>query len=312
MKAVIAGGTGLIGRVLTEELLARGYQVYILTRQPEHKQSSDQLQYVKWLSENARPEAELQEARIFINLAGEPLNSGRWSDERKRRIISSRLSSTKEMLRIMRNIPVQPDVFINASAIGYYPPSFSDTFTEASQAAGRNFLASTVQLWEEAALQAESIGIRTVLTRFGIILEKSGGALQRMVLPYKWFAGGKIGSGHQWMSWIHIKDAARAIVFAIEHTDISGPVNLTAPAPERMNGFGRTLSKVLHRPHWLSVPKLALQALLGEMSSLVLEGQRVLPEKLLDHDFDFQHPTLQSALEDLLVSKETKQPSAKE
>ncbi|WP_203363853.1 TIGR01777 family oxidoreductase [Bacillus sp. REN10] len=299
MKVAIAGGTGFVGKALTIELLKNGYEVYVLTRNTNGKTNTDQKKYVKWMTADAAPEQELQNVEIFINLAGESLNSGRWTEERKQRILESRISSTKEVLRIMGELPNKPEVLINASAIGYYPISNIETFTEASSAAGNGFLAHTVKLWEEVAQQAETLGIRTVLTRFGVILGKEDGALPRMALPYQLFVGGTVGSGKQWMSWIHLTDVARAIVFAIENKEIHGPVNVTAPSPETMERLGKALAKTLHRPHWLFVPSIALKVILGEMSTLVLDGQRVLPEKLLSHQFTFQFPDIHSALQDI-------------
>ncbi|WP_338753368.1 TIGR01777 family oxidoreductase [Bacillus sp. FJAT-52991] len=301
MKVAIAGGTGFVGRAVTVELLKNGYDVYILTRHTNGKTNTEHKKYVKWMTADAIPEQDLQDVEVFINLAGESLNSGRWTEERKQRILDSRISSTKEIIRIIEQLPNKPEVFVNASAIGYYPISNTEAFTESSTAVGSSFLAHTVKLWEEVAQQAEALGIRTVLTRFGVILGKEDGALPRMALPYQLFAGGKIGSGKQWMSWIHMTDVARAILFTIENKDIRGPVNVTAPSPETMDQLGKALAKTLHRPHWLFVPSIVLKIVLGEMSTLVLDGQKVLPEKLLSHQFTFRFPDIESALQDIYV-----------
>ncbi|MBM7650249.1 uncharacterized protein (TIGR01777 family) [Bacillus ectoiniformans] len=298
MKAAIAGGTGFVGRYVTEELLKEGYTVYILTRSAKNKKNTEHIKYVEWLNDK-HPETMLEGVNVFINLAGQSLNSGRWTDETKQKIVESRISSTREIIRIMGQLNEKPDVFINASAIGIYPISKTDTFTEESTAEGSGFLAETVKIWEKEARGAETLGIRTVLTRFGIILGKEDGALPKMAMPYKMFAGGKIGSGKQWMSWIHVKDIARAIVFTIKETSIEGPVNLTAPHPKTMNNLGKTLAKVLKRPHWLFVPGFAMKTALGEMSTLILDGQKVLPVKLLDHHFIFSFSELKGALEDI-------------
>lgn len=299
MKAAIAGGTGFIGKELTAELIQHGYDVYILTRNTENKKERAHIHYVKWLSDDTKPENELHNIDVFINLAGESLNSGRWTDERKKRIVDSRMTATRELIRIMTSLPKKPAVFINASAIGIYPISDTEIFKETSTALGRGFLAHTVNSWEEEAIQADKEGIRTVLTRFGIILGKEDGALPKMALPYKFFAGGKIGTGRQWMSWIHINDVVRAIRFVGENESMQGPVNVTAPNPVRMNNFGKTLAKVIGRPHWLFIPAPALKAGLGEMSTLILEGQKVLPEKLLQSGFHFNFPLIRLALDDL-------------
>ncbi|MFK2826173.1 TIGR01777 family oxidoreductase [Bacillus sp. B190/17] len=299
MKAAIAGGTGFVGKALTDQLLKNGWEVIILTRSLKNKKNTKNIRFVEWLSNDSKPEEALKDVNVFINLAGESLNSGRWTEERKRRIINSRISSTKELIRIMGELPNKPDVFINASAIGCYPVSQIAVYTESSNELGSDFLAHTVKIWEEEASHANALGIRTVFARLGVILGKEEGALPRMALPYKLFIGGKIGSGSQWLSWIHVQDVARAIFFIIEHPEISGPVNLTAPSPETLNTIGKTLGEILHRPHWLPVPGIVLKTALGEMSTLILNGQRVLPEKLIAHSFSFQFPDINQALKNI-------------
>lgn len=299
MKAVIAGGTGFIGKKLTEELISHGYDVYILTRNIENKKAMKPIHYVQWLTEGSRPENELNHADLFINLAGESLSSGRWTEKRKKQILNSRITATREMIRIMKTMDQKPSVFVNASAIGIYPVSENDAFTESTTSAGRGFLSSVVNVWEQEAIEADKLGIRTVLTRFGIVLSAEEGALPGISLPYKLGAGGKIGSGRQWMSWIHIKDAVRAIQFAAETKTIEGPVNITAPHPVRMNDLGKTLAQLLGRPHWLFVPEPVLKLVLGEMSTLIVDGQKVLPNKLLKNSFRFEFPLVRGALADL-------------
>ncbi|WP_050181718.1 TIGR01777 family oxidoreductase [Domibacillus robiginosus] len=299
MKAVIAGGTGFVGKELTNELIRHGYDVTILTRNPGNKKEEEHLHYVKWLVDGANPEAALEGTDVFINLAGESINSGRWTEERKKRILNSRITATREMIRIMKTLKQKPAAFINASAIGIYPVSDTDIFTESSNVAGSGFLSHVVNRWEREAIEADKAGIRTVLARFGVVLGTEDGALPRMAAPYKIGAGGKIGSGRQWMSWIHVWDVARAIRFAAEHETIEGPMNVVAPTPVRMNDLGKTLSKVLGRPHWLLVPESVLKMALGEMSTVVLDGQRVLPQKLTNAGFVFQFPLIRGALNDL-------------
>ncbi|MDX5476717.1 MAG: TIGR01777 family oxidoreductase [Bacillaceae bacterium] len=300
MDIAIAGGTGLVGQALTEYLIDNGHTVFILTRDTSNKKNTDQLKYVEWLTGNATPEVELHSVGAFVNLAGESINSGRWTEERKHRILESRIASTKEIVRIMNAMVNKPSVLVNASAIGYYGTSETDVFTENNQVAGKDFLATTVSQWEEEALQAETFGIRTVLTRFGIVLDKEDGALPRMILPYKLFAGGTVGSGKQWMSWVHIQDVIRIIEFCIKNESIQGAVNVTAPHPKRMHEFGKTIGKVMNRPHWIPAPSFALKIALGEMSDLVLKGQKVMPAKLERAGFDFSFPNLEEALEDIL------------
>ncbi|RLQ92383.1 TIGR01777 family oxidoreductase [Falsibacillus albus] len=299
MRIAITGGTGFIGRALTKELVKQNHEVLILTRNPEKHTNTTRIQYIKWLDSGAEPASELGKLDAFINLAGESINSGRWTDERKRRILESRMQGTDEVLNIVAEMPQKPTVLINASAIGIYPPSKSHVYTERSKETGDDFLAETVYEWERKAKQAEEFDVRVIFSRFGIILAKDQGALPKIAMPYQLFAGGRVGSGEQWMSWIHIDDVVKGITFLLEHPTLSGPINFTAPEPVTMNTFGKILGKVLHRPHWLPAPAFALKAVLGEMSILVLDGQKVLPEKLMKAGYSFEYSTLDAALRDI-------------
>ncbi|MCM3573523.1 MULTISPECIES: TIGR01777 family oxidoreductase [Mesobacillus] len=293
MKVAITGGTGLVGKALSSHLIQEGHQVYILTRNPGESQSSNP-KFIQWLNPGDTPEKELEGIDAIVNLAGATINS-KWTDEYKQKIIASRLQATDEVKRIIKMMPKKPSVLVNASAVGYYGTSLSKEYTEQSNK-GNDFLAATVDQWEASAAEVNVMGVRSVFCRFGVILDKTAGALPRMVLPYKFFAGGKIGSGKQWLSWIHIEDVVRGIIFTIENNKINGPVNFTAPCPVKMDQFGETLSRIIKRPHWMPVPSFALKLLLGEMSILVLEGQRAIPEKMLNAGFTFRYPELQDAL----------------
>jgi uncharacterized protein len=301
MKIAIAGGTGFVGKALVKELVKNKHEVIILTRKEIIKDDNQFPQYVQWLSPNSHPVDFLQDTDVFINLAGESINSGRWTSREKCRILTSRLEAVNELLTIMKNLEYKPKVLINASAIGIYGTSEENVFTEENQCHGNDFLANTVKQWENEAGKASKFGIRTVFCRFGIILDKNEGALPKVAFPYKPFIGGNIGHGRQWMSWIHIEDVISGILFILENEQIQGPVNFTAPHPVSMQEFGRTLASVLHRPHWLPVPSFTLRLLLGEKSMLVLEGQKVLPKKLLDHDFQFNYPNLNKALKNIFT-----------
>lgn len=299
MKIAITGGTGFVGRALTSELINDGHEVYILSRNIANKKNDKQITYVQWLNDGDQPETTLEGIDSIINLAGESINSGRWTEARKRTILASRISATKEVLRIIESLKKKPQSLINASAVGYYGISRTGTFTEDSLKMGDDFLAKTVQEWEKEAQKAEKFGCRTVYCRFGIILDKNDGALPRIALPYKLFAGGTVGSGEQWLSWIHLKDVVNGIKFVLENETMKGAVNFTAPNPVTMKEFGKTLAEVLQRPHWIPAPGFALKAALGEMSILVLEGQRVLPTKLSTTDYRFLYPNLKEALVDI-------------
>jgi uncharacterized protein (TIGR01777 family) len=297
MKIAIAGGSGFVGKALAAELLKNKHDVVILTRSLHALNVSGPIRYVEWLTDKANPIPDLQDTDIFINLAGESINSGRWTDLRKEKIVNSRINAVKELTSIMKKLGRKPMAFINASAIGIYGTSIETVFTEEDDhGLGQDFLAITVRQWEKEADKASQLGIRTVFCRFGIILDKKQGALPKMIIPYKSFIGGPFGNGHQWMSWIHIDDVVKGICFLIENKGIQGPVNFTAPQPVTMNEFGKTLAHVLHRPHWLPVPRFALQLLLGEMSTLVVDGQKVLPNKLVENGYQFIYPDVNKAL----------------
>ncbi|WP_026564359.1 TIGR01777 family oxidoreductase [Bacillus sp. UNC41MFS5] len=300
MKITIAGGTGFVGKALMNHLLTYNHEVIILTRNVKNTNGNNRIRYVQWLSENSSPLQALEGTDIFINLAGESINSGRWTEQRKEKILSSRLESVNALLDIISKLNIKPRALINASAIGIYGTSFEKTFTEKeTHGFGNDFLSKTVQQWENEASKASQLGIRTVFCRFGIILDKHNGALPKIAFPYQSFFGGPIGNGQQWMSWIHIEDVINGIWFIIEKEQIEGPINFTAPSPVTMSEFGKTLSNVLHRPHWLPVPSIALRLLLGEMSTLVVDGQKVLPEKLLENGYPFKYSNLKLALKNI-------------
>lgn len=312
MKVAITGGTGFIGTKLTTLLKNEGHDIFILTRNknaPNTSTTSAQTQpnssqkdatYVTWLTEDAQPETYLHDTDVFINLAGVSINKGRWTKAHQQKIYTSRMQATNELIRIIQTMPDKPTTLINASAIGIYPTSQTAVYTEASTVSPNDFLGQTVSDWEQKAKQVEQFGTRTCLMRFGVVLGTHDGALPLMTLPYKLFAGGTVGSGNQWLSWVHITDVVRAITFAMNNEHISGPLNVCAPNPQRMKKFGKTIATVLGRPHWIPAPSPAMKLALGKKSKLVLEGQHVKPTGLTNAGFKFTYPTLQPALEDLL------------
>jgi uncharacterized protein len=294
MNILISGGTGFVGKALVSKLVEFDNQVSILTRHPEKFTNTANVTYI-----TIEQLKELTEIDAVVNLAGETIN-GRWTSAKKEKILKSRLETTNKLINYLAQLPNKPKVFINASAIGYYGISKDREFTEETVQPGDDFLATVVSKWEQAALRAEDLGIRTVLTRFGVILGKKAGALPKMLLPYKLFIGGPIGSGRHWISWVHIDDVVGMIEFCIQNEAIKGAVNVTAPTPVKMKDFGRAIGKVLQRPHWLPTPQLPLKLILGEMSILVLEGQNVKPEKATRHGYDVKYKTLEAALQNLL------------
>lgn len=297
MKVAIAGGTGLVGSKLVTLLKERGDEVFILTRGKEG--FSEGITYINWLSNNTNPATALEGIDAFINLAGVSLNGGRWTEEFKKQIYSSRMQATNEAFTILQSLKNRPSVYINASAVGIYPNSQTEIYTEKSHKVATDFLGVTVKDWEQHAKSFNELGMRTAYTRFGVILDKEQGALPRMVMPYQYFVGGTIGSGEQWLSWVHVEDAARAIIFIIDNEQVEGPVNVTSPNVKRMKQFGKIIGDVLKKPHWLKVPRFALKTALGEQSQLVIDGQYVLPEKLIEHGFTFKFASLDDALRDL-------------
>ncbi|SES42939.1 TIGR01777 family oxidoreductase [Psychrobacillus sp. OK032] len=293
MKIAITGGTGFVGSEVTKLLIEGGHEVFVLSRTLNKQTNS--ITYIKWLTKDATPENGLKGIDAFINLAGESINNGRWTAAQKNKIYNSRMQATDEVLRIIKALKQKPKVLINASAIGIYPASNEKIYTELSPEIGTDFLAKTVHDWEQKAKLAEQLGVRVAYGRFGIILGESEGALPLMALPYKMFVGGSIGSGENWMSWVHVKDVANALLFAIKH-EIHGPFNVTAPEAKIMMEFGKILATVLKRPHYFAVPTFLLKIALGEKSQLVIEGQQVIPEVLLKNGFTFEFPHLLNAL----------------
>ncbi|MRH44654.1 TIGR01777 family protein [Aquibacillus halophilus] len=298
MKIAITGGTGFVGKQLTDELVKQKHDVYILTRSPERHQDTSQVRYVGWLKEEYHPEQELPQLDAIVNLAGDSL-FGYWTKTKKDRILSSRIKATENVVDLIKQMEKKPQVLVNASAIGYYGTSTTDSFTENTTASGDDFLAHVTKKWEQTAKAAESYGVRTVYARFGIILG-SEGALPMMTMPFKLMVGGKVGTGQQWMSWIHISDVVGLILFAINNNQIEGALNAVAPNPVRNKEFSQMIAKVMHRPYWLPAPSFAMKTVLGDMSMLVLKGQHVIPEKATLQHYSFNYPTLEDALENIL------------
>jgi uncharacterized protein (TIGR01777 family) len=301
-KIVIAGATGFIGQKLTSHLLASRYTVVVLTRRPDAIQTPPHppVSYVGW---DGKSQGEwtrhIDGADAIINLTGQSIAGKRWSDTRKEELLLSRTQPTSALVQAMKASGTRPRIFINASAVGYYGNVPQETVTE-DHPPGNDFLGSLCTAWEAAALSAQELDVRVVLLRTGIVLDKKGGALQRMLLPFRLFVGGPLGSGDQWFPWIHKEDEVRAILFTLETRSISGPVNLAAPGIASMREFTKALGVVLHRPSLFRVPSFVLRAALGEMADIVLTGQKVVPQKLRKEGFEFQFPTLVGALEDLL------------
>ena len=297
LRIAIAGGTGLVGSKLIQLCIERGYEVIVLTRSENKVEKG--VTYVQWMKNGADPTNFLDGTDAFVNLAGVSLSGGRWTEEFKEQIYKSRIQAANEAFRLLQSILNRPKVYVSASAVGVYPNSETEIYTEKSNKVATDFLGVTVKDWEQHAKSFGELGMRTAFCRFGVILDKNEGALPRMAMPYQFYVGGTVGSGQQWLPWIHVEDAARAILYIIDNEQLDGPVNVTSPNMKRMKQFGKTIGDVLGKPHWLKVPRFALKTALGEQSQLVLEGQYVVPEKLLEHGFTFKYASLDDALRNL-------------
>jgi uncharacterized protein (TIGR01777 family) len=280
-KIIIAGAGGLIGKPLIERL-KNNYEVVRLERGARDR----------WA-------AQVEDAYAVVNLSGEPIAGKRWTSAQKKELIQSRLLTTKALVDAMAAASKKPAVFLNASAIGYYGSRDEAPLDEMS-ASGTGFLPDLCREWERQANKAEVLGIRTVFLRTGIVLSTRGGALAKMLPPFRLGLGGPLGHGRQYMSWIHIEDEVEAIVYALENEAMRGPVNLTAPQAVPMKDFAVALGKTLKRPAFFPVPAVVLKLALGEMSELLLEGQNVKPTRLEAAGFRFKHPHLEGALAALL------------
>ncbi|MBS3977577.1 MAG: TIGR01777 family oxidoreductase [Syntrophomonadaceae bacterium] len=301
MKVLVFGGTGFIGKNLTRELTTNGYRVGVVTRHTDNASNniSNNLRVIKWqYSSPFMVFTEFRDVDVVVNLAGESIAKSRWTNSVKQEILASRIKATKALVAAINDGYIQPKVLINASAVGYYGPCGDEEKTEET-GAGQDFLAQVCQEWENEAYKVQNPITRVITARIGLVLGAEG-ALNKMVLPFKIYLGGSLGSGSQWLSWIHINDLTRLIMFMMEYRELSGPINATAPEPVRMKTFCSVLGKVLNRPSWLPVPELMLKIALGEMAEMLLHGQRVVPKKAINAGFEFRYPNLRLALEDVL------------
>ena len=300
MKIVGAGLSGLIGREVKGRLLQRHELVLLRHQGPATSLPQTTTRQLLWdpphLGDWAR---ELEGADAVINLAGEPIADKRWTETQKAALETSRIQTTKALVDAISRCKAKPKVFLSASAIGYYGQRDGGALDENADP-GSGFLAEMCERWEAEAARAESLGVRTVRLRTGIVLARHAGALVKMAPPFHLFIGGPLGSGTQVMSWIHLEDEVNAILKALKDPAIRGPVNLTAPGAVTMNEFAQTMGRILKKPSFFRVPPMALKVLLGEMSEMLLTGQNVYPKKLLEAGFKFKYPSLQPALESLL------------
>ncbi|MEG3870954.1 thylakoid membrane protein ThyD [Microcoleus sp. Z1_B5] len=305
MKVAIAGATGFVGSRLVEKLQAAGHQVVVLSRDGAKASrvfpasAYPNLEVVAYTpAESGDWQKSIAGCDAVVNLAGVPIAEERWTEARQQAILDSRKLTTAKLVEAIVNANPRPSVFVSASAIGYYGTSETAEFDETSLA-GNDFLAAVCKDWEAAAQPAKNAGTRLAILRLGIVLGM-GGALAKMLPPFKLFAGGPLGTGKQWFSWVHREDVVDLILYALQNSQVEGVLNATAPNPVRMNELCQTLGEVLKRPSWLPVPGFALEMLLGDGAKVVLEGQKVLPKQTLASGFQYQYPTLKLALEEIL------------
>ena len=305
MHILITGGSGLIGRALTKELLQDGHEVTILTRDASRANVPQGTRVQQWDARTATGWGQLVETvDAVVNLAGENLAGGgflpsRWTAGQKRLIRDSRIQAGQAVTEAIQTASKLPKVLIQASGIGYYGPHGSEFMTENSPS-GTDHLARLAVDWEATTAEVEQLGVRRAIIRTGVVLSADDGALPRLTLPYRLFVGGPMGSGRQYISWIHIVDEIGAIRFLIENEQATGAFNLVAPNPLTNAEFGKTIGYILNRPSLFPVPGIAMRTFFGEVSTLVLDGQRARPKRLLDAGYTFKFPEVEPALRDLL------------
>lgn len=304
MRVAVTGATGVIGRQAIGAMLERGDQVIALTRDPASARDklSGRVDAQAWLDpkHTLPPSEALEQADAVLHLLGEPI-AQRWSDDAKREIRDSRVLSTRSLVEAISALPEdrRPRALVSQSATGYYGPRGDEPLDE-SAAAGHDFLAGVTVEWEREAGKASSAGVRVAMTRTGVVLSPQGGALEKMLPPFKLGVGGPVAGGKQYVPWVHLDDVVGAMLRCLDDETASGPINLTAPNPATNAELSKALGRVLHRPAVLPVPGLALKALYGEMATIVLTGQRAVPARLGELGYEYRHPQLEDALRDVL------------
>ncbi|WP_419735203.1 TIGR01777 family oxidoreductase [Pseudomonas sp. COR18] len=296
MHILLTGGTGLIGRRLCEHWLAQGHHLTVWSRRPEEvaRLCGAQVRGVRHLEELAGEPLD-----AVVNLAGAPIAERPWTHRRKALLWSSRIQLTETLLTWLEGLEQRPAVLLSGSAVGWYGDGGERELSEDSPPVSEDFASQLCIAWEETAQRAQVLGMRVVLVRTGLVLAAEGGFLSRLLSPFKWCLGGPIGNGRQWMPWIHLRDQIALIDFLLHRSDASGPYNACAPRPVRNRDFARALGRVLHRPALIPLPAPLLRVGLGELSQLLLGGQRAVPKRLLAAGFEFQFTDLPAALDDL-------------
>jgi hypothetical protein len=298
-KILITGGTGFIGQELRAMLLREGNYITVITRNPKkyEDEAAKNQQFISW-DGNLVEAMEVSDA--VIHLAGEGIFDQRWTDEVKERIYDSRIESTRKLVAAMEKANDKPEVFVSASASGIYGNRGDDVLTESEPAEEEDFLAKVCIDWEAEAQKASAFGVRVANPRIGIVLEKGGGALEKMIPPFRFFVGGPVGDGKQYMSWVHRTDLCRALMYPLKNKELTGPYNVNAPNPVDMNEFAQSLGSVMNRPVIFRVPGFALELVYGEGAKPIMDSIRMQPKALQVAGFDFHFEELEEALSDIL------------
>ncbi len=301
MKILISGGSGFVGSNLTKLLLEKGYEVTVMARNPTKGSSlppqvktlaADAMKPGPWQSELALHDA-------VVNLAGVSINK-RWDENHKKMLRDSRIMTTCNVVNALSSEKNRITTLVNASGVGIYGYTKDEQLSENAPPGRSDFLSKLAQDWENEAIKAKDYGVRLVIARIGIVLGKDGGALAEMTKPFRFFVGGPLGDGKQWFPWIHVRDLCRAILFSIENSTMSGPINCVAPNPVRNADLAKAIGKALGRPSFMPVPAFMIRLILGEFGSVILEGQRAIPKALLDNGFKFEFTNIDAALRDIL------------
>jgi len=301
MRVIITGGTGLIGRPLAAELAGAGHEVVLLSRAPERvKGLPAGVRAEHWDGRSAGGWAPLADcAGAIVNLAGENIGGGRWTAKRKQRILQSRVDAGRAVVEAVQQAQTRPRMVLQASGVGYYGPHGDEKLTEQA-GPGQDWTAGVAREWEAATAPVEALGVRRVVTRSGVVLSTKGGALPRMLLPFRFLVGGPVGSGRQWLSWVHLADQIAALRYFIETESTRGVYNVSAPGPVTYRQFAKAAGRAMRRPAFFPVPGFVVRLVFGEMATTVLDGQRVIPQRLQDAGWTFRFPEIEAALRDLL------------
>ncbi|RMG33800.1 MAG: TIGR01777 family protein [Methanobacteriota archaeon] len=298
MRYIITGGSGFIGQLLIPNL-PKDSEIFVLTRGESKEIGS--VKYVTWDARTRSGWSDLiTEDTIILNLAGHNISKGRWTKKTKDKIISSRVQAGKACVDAIAKSGVTPYCFFQASAVGYYGWHADEILDEESKGTGADFLSQVCMQWEESTSSLETMGVRRIVGRIGVVFHPKHGAFPLLVLPIKLFVGGPVGTGNQWISWIHYQDLIRSILFVINNKNTHGVFNLTSPCPVINKKLGHEIAKKLRRPFWFRTPSFVLKMVLGKKADIVLAGQRVFPQRLVDMGFEFEFPTIEKCLDDLL------------